>query len=253
MGIKKACVDHEGNVFKSKTEMAKYYGISPQAFNARIKAKWTLKDALTVGANCDAEDRTGLDGTVYASVLAMAKAYGISESTYRSRRNRGMSKEEALTGIAKRFDSDATAERLEKVMVKKNEQAARANRRAEAKTKTDSEVDGKNGEKKAVTIDDSYIVNSIVDHHGKSYKSYQEMADAYSIPYYRLMARLREGWTVEKALTTAARTSEEERTDHLGNIYKTKKAMVEAYGLQYEEYRNRRRNGMSKEKALTTK
>lgn len=43
---KKEVVDHNGNVYKNKKEMLEHYGVPASTFNSRIKANWSLKDAL---------------------------------------------------------------------------------------------------------------------------------------------------------------------------------------------------------------
>lgn len=39
--------DHLGNVYSSKTEMCKKYGIELNTYSWRIASGWNLKDALT--------------------------------------------------------------------------------------------------------------------------------------------------------------------------------------------------------------
>lgn len=43
--------DHKGRVFKSKTEMCAFYGISMDTFNSRLNRGYSLELALTKGKN----------------------------------------------------------------------------------------------------------------------------------------------------------------------------------------------------------
>ena len=43
---------------------------------------------------------------------------------------------------------------------------------------------------------------SIDDHKGNHFKSLKELAAYYNLPYFTLLARIRKGWDVEKAVTT---------------------------------------------------
>lgn len=44
----KPCVDHLGNTFESKSDMAQFYNISYATYKGRIRKGWSLKDALTI-------------------------------------------------------------------------------------------------------------------------------------------------------------------------------------------------------------
>lgn len=46
-------VDHKGNVYKNKEEMLAHYGVAASTFNSRIKAHWSLEDALTKSSNLE--------------------------------------------------------------------------------------------------------------------------------------------------------------------------------------------------------
>lgn len=45
------CKDHTGKTFVSKAEMCNHWGVHPNTFDTRIKAGWSLEDALTKAAD----------------------------------------------------------------------------------------------------------------------------------------------------------------------------------------------------------
>ena len=95
-----SCKDHLGNVFPSKKAMYKYYDISKDIVNKRIKEKkMSLKEALTTPIekkyNGHCKDHLGNE---FPNQKAMCEYYGISVKTFSKRRNeKQMSLEEALT------------------------------------------------------------------------------------------------------------------------------------------------------------
>lgn len=95
-GIK--CVDHLGNIFSSKTAMASYYGISNRRLHARLKAGFSLEDALTKPlVNYSVCDHLG---HTYKSIEDMCTHYGITASLYKDRIHRGYSVEKALLTVS---------------------------------------------------------------------------------------------------------------------------------------------------------
>ena len=51
------CTDFSGNVYESMTAMAHRYGLSHVTVNYRLKAGWTLKQALTMPLYTSAKKR----------------------------------------------------------------------------------------------------------------------------------------------------------------------------------------------------
>lgn len=94
----------------------------------------------------------------------------------------------------------------------------------------------------------------IKDHLGHEYDSIIDMCRAYNIDYNIYRDRTKDGWSIEKALTTPIRKINNgvKTTDHLGNEYNSISDMCKAYNIDRCTYNNRTRSGWSKEKALTT-
>lgn len=93
-------VDHLGNKFNNKAQMARHWGISPSVFHRRVHVQGlSVEDALTtpISRKHFAQEVTDHLGNEYSSRSLMAKAYGLSPLTLSERLKRGWSVEEALT------------------------------------------------------------------------------------------------------------------------------------------------------------
>lgn len=91
----------------------------------------------------------------------------------------------------------------------------------------------------------------VKDHLGKEYRSERAMLRAYGIGRTNYTTRIRNGWSIEKALTTPSEYNNTKVKDHLGQEYNTKIEMCKAYGINYATYSRRKKKGMSTEEALT--
>lgn len=86
--------DHLGNEFTDIGVMCKHYGVGRTTYNQRIKAGWSIKDALTKQVkNIKIERKTCTDhlGNVFSSQAAMCRHYGITKDLLRSRLDLGWS------------------------------------------------------------------------------------------------------------------------------------------------------------------
>ena len=90
------------------------------------------------------------------------------------------------------------------------------------------------------------------DHTGKEYRSERAMLKDYGIGRTNYTTRIKNGWSMEKALTTPSEYDSDTKVkDHLGQEYNTKIEMCKVYGIEYATYFRRKRKGMSTEEALT--
>ena len=67
--------DHLGNVYKSMDEMCRKYKITKNKLNYRLRAGWSLKDALTKGNKSNVKDHLG---NSFDSVQDMCNTYNIT-------------------------------------------------------------------------------------------------------------------------------------------------------------------------------
>ena len=94
----------------------------------------------------------------------------------------------------------------------------------------------------------------VTDHKGNSYRNVQEMCGNYGIKPATFRARMRNGFTLEEALTTAiGKLRKGQVADHLGNTYATIKEMCSFYGVNNSTYLCRIRKGYTVEEALIGK
>ena len=202
-GAGKECTDHLGNKYTSIVEMAKAYGKDYCTVHNRLKGGWTLEDALTIDVN--KKRRTGgkecVDplGNRFKSITEMAKAYGKDYKVLRDRLKAGWSLEDALI--------------------------------------LDIEISNKG--------------KGYIDHKGNKFKSVMEMAKAYGKDANTVYSRLRDGWSIEDALTTDANSRYKECIDHKGNKFKSIAEMARAYGKEPGIVNYRLQRGWSIEDALT--
>lgn len=97
---KKRCVlqrkafDHAGNRYKTFKDMCKAYKLNDFCVHARLRAGWSLQDALT--KPLQNKHFVFFNGKQYESVAAICRAYNKVVNTIYKRLKRGMSLEQAL-------------------------------------------------------------------------------------------------------------------------------------------------------------
>lgn len=92
-----------------------------------------------------------------------------------------------------------------------------------------------------------------IDHTGKRFSSFSEMARFWKLPEPILTGRLKRKWDLERALTSPIgyRIPRHVHEDHEGRKFGSVKAMCEYWGISHETYSGRRRKGLSVQRALT--
>lgn len=90
----------------------------------------------------------------------------------------------------------------------------------------------------------------IKDHLGNSYSSERTMCEHYNIKHNAFQRRIKQGWSLEDALTKPVVSTTQECTDHLGNTYKNKTEMCKAWGVRRETVNTKLRAGISLKDAL---
>lgn len=89
------------------------------------------------------------------------------------------------------------------------------------------------------------------DHLGNCFHTTKAMTDFYDVDYRTFLTRIKQGWGLEKALTTKAISSCKIQ-DHLGNNFSSISEMVRHYDITGNLFYARMRMGWSLEKILTT-
>lgn len=95
---KNSFLDHKGTPFVTQKECAEHYGITASALAARLKAGWSLEDALTHPKQDHKSITIDHIGNKFDSFNQMCHFYNINPTTVNSRiKDSGFTLEEALT------------------------------------------------------------------------------------------------------------------------------------------------------------
>lgn len=90
-----------------------------------------------------------------------------------------------------------------------------------------------------------------VDHKGRAFESFEQLARNYAMCPDTLKHRLKSGLSLEQALTTPARRGQHVQCkDHLGNVYYTFTDMCNVWGVGYSTFISRLNRGLSIEECL---
>lgn len=280
-GVRKGSVvcDHLGNIYLTQKEMCESYGIKLGTFRARMKSGFTLEAALTtdIGETRKSSGKTVFDhlGNSYPSTKAMCDAYEVKTSTYQCRVRNGYTVEEALTGNRKKV----TLPPVKKVSTSKKPKAER--KPNPVKKPKDTVVDHLGNEyastlemcqaygirvdtfkyrlkhgsslEEALTRTPSMITTNIPcqDHLGNHYNSQAEMARAYGLTKEQFIARKRNGWDIERILTTPINGGRNQKGFEFNGVsYASKKDFCEKNGLNYDVFIHRTNTGMTIEEAF---
>lgn len=264
--------DHLGNKYKNVSQMCKAYGVRLDSYCQRKKRGWSLEEILT--GKKKSEPVIDHKGVSYPDIEEMCLEYGVQKTTYLSRINKGWTIEEALTGVRK---DSVVYDHLGNMYLTQKEMCERygiklGTFRARMKSGLTLEA--------ALTTDIGEPGSSgktVSDHVGNTYQSIKEMCAAYAVNTSTYQCRIRNGYTVEEALTgnrekvvqlkppkvptnkvdqpakkvAPPKKPKDSVTDHLGNEYGSILEMCQAYGIRVDTFKYRLKHGSSLEDALT--
>lgn len=239
----KGVTDHLGNKFYTKGEMCKYWNVSYGTYAQRLRAGYSLREALE-GIDISVIDH---HGSKFKDVSSMCEEYGIDSRTYYDRLRRGLTKEEALTNEVHKKEQavDHLGNKFATVREMCNywnvNYGTYFSRLQEGKTLKESLT----GQFERKPINGKLCE----DHLGNKFESVTAMCRHWGISVKTFRSRTELcGWTKDKALTTSNLRN---CKDHLGNKYSTKKEMAKAYGVDYHTLIDRLNHGWDVERALT--
>ena len=197
--------DHLGNVFKSKKEMCKFYNITANGYDQRIKKGMSKEEALTTKkATCsDKEDRTDHLGQLFDSLNQMCEHWGIGKNKYLNRIRSGWSKEKALTSkedMSVRADLEDRTDHLGQVFDSLNQMCEHWG--VNPRTYKNRIRRGKWTKEKALTYSNQSItkIEDRTDHLGNIFETQGEMCKEYNIDHNTYLGRLRDYHSKEEAL-----------------------------------------------------
>ena len=230
MSSAKEVYDHMGNYFSSLSGMCKYWSISPDLYLKRLSRGWLQKDALTK-ARRGVKQKTSVIrdkyGRVFTSLVDMCRFYNVSVDTYKERRQAGFSQEMCLL-------------------------------KCQVYTTTIQDHTGR----EYASLKDMCIAWGIsIGEYNKRFDSGVSLKEILTTPvtYDRSTfdARMRKGWSLEKALTVPAyrgsRTAHKKVWyDFNGNKFQSFAHMCEAYNMNTTLVCGRLMHGCDLKTALTT-
>ena len=259
--------DHLGNEYPTKVAMCEYYSINLTTFYRRISIGWTLEAALTTPVTAKENEMVVkiIDhlGNEYPTKAAMYKFYNIKKTTFEKRIGLGWTLEAALTTPAgtncKKVYDHLGNEYLSQAAMCKfyNIKSSVFLNRIELgwtlEAALTTPVKTSNRRRKNGHI-------KVYDHLGHEYPSQTAMCKFYGIKQCSFLSRIKNGWTLEAALTTpiintpariARKKGFSKVYDHLGNEYPSQAAMCKFYGIVRNTFVKRIALGWTLEEALT--
>lgn len=188
------CRDHLGQEYRSIREMTRAWKVTDCQYYKRRSRGWTLEKALTTPSGCYHPVRDHL-GREYLSERDMARAWNVGYNAYLARRKYGWSIERALTEPVRgkyRFPDPAGAGMTDLYELSAATGVApHTIYRRVREGKTPAEVEFAGNLRRIPSR----------DHLGRDFPSLRKMAVYWAVEYQTLLARLKRGWDVEKALT----------------------------------------------------
>lgn len=209
----KACRDHKGKEYPSLKEMGEAYGVPCNTVYSRMKKGWDLERILTPAAPRPKvwKDHTGKQ---YPTQKAMAEAYGIPNDVLSFRLTHGWDLESALTTPvgAKRENSRNKCQDHKGNIFPSKRAMAKAYGISSV-TLSDRTNRGWDLERALTTPPGWKRAPEMryKDHKGNEYPTWKAMAEAYGIPDPTFRKRLRNGYSVEEALTRPVKVYKKEK------------------------------------------
>ena len=235
------CKDHLGNQFNSISDMCKHWGIHIVTFNNRIELGWSLEQALTTPAKASNTECNDHLGNSFKSISDMCKHWGIKPSLYGHRIKLGWSIEQALTTPTKQAGNwcndhlnnkySTIEDMCSKYGITKSAYKYRINK-------------GWSLEKTLTTpMTEANRRNGVDDHLGNHYQNIETMCKHYNRSIQTFFYRIRQGWTLEAALTERLGSSAKV-ADGFGNSSCSFTELAVKYEANYGTLRDRVKRGI---------
>ena len=252
----KPCKDHLGNKFKSKSAMAKHWGLTPGQLDCRLAKGLSIKDALTLPHKRSYNKPMIKDhlGQEFRSVDEMCNHWGVPDSTFDQRRAKGMSIEEALTTTTEEIKNHHVKDHLGQEFPSKDAMCRHWG--IDRQVFFGRQKLGWPLKDILTTPKNTVAKNSvqITDHEGNAFNSISDLCRHWHIGLSTYRERRKRGWSMKDALTLkqkSERVVQKPCTDHLGKEYPSLAAMCKHYGLPRTMFSSRLKLGWSLEDALT--
>ena len=192
--------DYLGNEFETKHDMCKFYGVSSSTFNGRIARGKSLKDALSAKNMRGNPILTDHDGNSFSSQNEMCKFWNIKPTTFCRRIHQGWSLKDALTTTVESTSKEVTDHLGNKY---KNKSEMCKAYKIDRATVNKYLRDGRSLEYSLTSKKrmDNFDGIHCKDHLGNKFNSIKSMCDKWGIPNDTYNFRIKNGWSIEDALT----------------------------------------------------
>jgi len=238
-------LDHKGQVFATKDQLASAYGISRMTLDARLRKGMSLEEALTTPLRT--HGYTDHLGNYFKNQHEMAEFWHINESTLALRLRKGLSIEKALEVVS--------IEVTDHKGITYHSMTAMCDAYEISRSTVERRLANRWSLEEALTYP-STTHKKFKDHLGKEYKTFGLMCKAWNMPDSTVQNRLYKlGYSLEDALTKPTNTQNtvgKTCKDHLGNEYQSVATMCCNYGLPRNVFHRRIKDSWDLEKALTT-
>ena len=247
------CRDHEGNEFKSISEMCRHWNISPATYAGRARQGYGLEQCLTMERRHGPEKPvTDHLGNSYPNSTAMFKAYGINGTVYKYRHVvKGWSLEATLTtplGDTDKAGAHACTDHLGNAFPSKK--AMCEHWHVPRNVYFLRKKAGKSLSECLAPTRRNQLQQPVKDHLGQEFPCLDDMCAHWGILKSEYMQNVRNGLPLDQALTE--RTGRPDRPkDHLGNEHPSINAMCRAWGITKTTLRARLELGWTLEEILT--
>ena len=249
------CTDHEGNRFKSMSEMCRHWGITAASYKERLKKGMSQEEALTA-PKTKSQSKPCHDhlGNEYPSSTEMFRIYGINYTIWKYRHIvKGWTLEKTLTtpvsdpdlaGAHECVDHMGNTFPSKKAMcdhwrVPRNVFFARQRQGLDLQQCL-----------APVTRPRASQANPIIDPDGREFMNLDAMCAHWDISKSQYILNIRNGLDLRRALTETTERPDTP-TDHLGNRYPSINAMCRAYGITKTTLRARLELGWTLEQILS--
>lgn len=206
-------VGPDGVKYRSAQEMCETYHITKAMYYARVKRGYSKMEALTgksvdnydIADNNPAKSKTCTDhlGNKYDTIGEMCRAYHIKQSTFNSRLSYGFTLEEALTKNTKdTYNSENPKQCIDHLGNKYDRIVDMLEAYSISKSVYYYKLKKGYTIKEILTKAKHYShARKCTDHLGNKYNSVVDMCNAYGINAKTFNTRLRNGMTLDEALT----------------------------------------------------
>lgn len=208
---KEEYIDSEGNKFKSKAELANFHNMSIRRYNRLINAGYSLEDDAK-HKFCVGNSHVVVDpfGRSHRTLTKMLKFYDIPESSYVGYLITGKTMkdilEDKMNGKLQRFHTSMSPYKVvDHLGVTYNTSADMCRHYNITKTGLAHRLLRGYSLEKALTTPtkpSSIQAKAVKDHLGNNYKSITAMCKHYNITRSAYNNRIKNGWNLEKVLTT---------------------------------------------------